>query len=1221
MNLLFLKKFALLLSFLFLTSCATYERQISEQFKNWDTKATQSKKQNSIYLIGDAGNSPNGNNTLNNLEKELENEDENSTLIFLGDNVYPKGISKDNKEDGVNRLNAQLNILKNYKGKTIFIPGNHDWYSGLKGLKAQENIVEKALGKNSFLPQNGCPLDVVHLNKDVDVIVIDSQWYITDWDKYPTMNDKCDEIKTRLKFFVELEGLINKSQDKITLIAIHHPMTSRGTHGGQSSVKQHLFPFNSKIPLPGLGSTAQIIRKTSGLNPQDLQASKYKELVQRITTLAQEHKQLLFVSGHDHNLQYLHKEGIPQIISGAGSKASPTYLGKEEGFSYGKEGYVKLSINDDRKVIASFKSEQNTVFETVVFPGNSSTSVHKEIDTKDVPPYVDASIYSKERTVKGKFYKFIWGEHYRSEYSKIVKAKTVILDTLYGGLTLVKKGGGHQSKSLRLKDPQGKQYVMRALKKSAVRFLQTVAFQKDYIKEDVKDTYTEDVLYDFYTSSHPYTPFIIGDLSDPIGVYHTNPKLFYVPKQNALRPFDDEFGDALYMIEERPEKGHTDLASFGSPDDIISTDDLFAELRDNKHNKMDEKSYITARLFDMVLGDWDRHVDQWRWAVFKDGKNKTFRPIPRDRDQAFSNYDGALLETLTTLVDPIKLLPTYKNNIKNLFKFNDEPYPMDVSFLQEKDFDLWNQQAAFINEKLTDEIIDNAFSKLPSNIQNENTEKIKTILKYRRDHVQDIATSYVKLLEKFVIVKGTDKDELFEITGDKTTTTINMYNLKKGDKENLHFSRTFDNKKTKEIWVYGLDSDDKYNVNDITKYSPKIRLIGGQDKDTYTVNNSKNIVVHDFKSKKNYFEGKMKKHLSNQYDKNTYHYRKTKDVATTGLPLFAFNPDDGLNIGASFSIANYGFNQQPFTNKHTFSAKYFAATSGFDFRHSSEFATYYNKWNLFVNTRYTTANFSSNFFGFGNNSKHDEDDDLDINRVKIGVKQIEPGIKWSNQEGATFSISTPFKVYDIENTSGRFISTQSSVVDFDSQTFLGLNTVLNYKNFDNAALPSLGFEFNLNAGFDHNLTQGSSLPFVKSEIGVVHPLSPSNKWAISSKIRSQYNFEDDIQIYQAAYVGGNNGLRGFRNERFAGQAAYSQNSDIRYTIGKVKTAILPVTYGVSLGYDYGRVWDDTDITDAWHTSYGGSFWFSIPGVTKANFNLFNTKNEGARFTFGVGVNW
>ena len=126
---------------------------------------------------------------------------------------------------------------------------------------------------------------------------------------------------------------------------------------------------------------------------------------------------------------------------------------------------------------------------------------------------------------------------------------------------------------------------------------------------------------------------------------------------------------------------------------------------------------------------------------------------------------------------------------------------------------------------------------------------------------------------------------------------------------------------------------------------------------------------------------------------------------------------------------------------------------------------------------------------------------------------------------------------------------------------------------------------------------------------------------MNSKIRSQLNIGNTVFMpHQSAFIGGNNGLRGFRNERFAGKRSFVQNTNVRYTINQTKTPILPLTYGISLGFDYGRVWMPLEKSNKWHTAYGTSFWFSAPGITKANLNLFNS-NEGLRFTFSVGVNW
>lgn len=94
-------------------------------------------------------------------------------------------------------------------------------------------------------------------------------------------------------------------------------------------------------------------------------------------------------------------------------------------------------------------------------------------------------------------------------------------------------------------------------------------------------------------------------MADKLGLAHTNPALYYIPKQNALLEFNSSFGDGLYMIEERPADNHSDAKNFGHPTNIISTDDMMQNLhKDEKYSVDEEEEYIKARLFDMLIDDW-----------------------------------------------------------------------------------------------------------------------------------------------------------------------------------------------------------------------------------------------------------------------------------------------------------------------------------------------------------------------------------------------------------------------------------------------------------------------------------------------------------------------------------------------------------------------------------------------------------------------------------------
>lgn len=98
-------------------------------------------------------------------------------------------------------------------------------------LNDRKKYIEDALGKNTFQPENGCPLEDIDIGDDIKLIIIDTQWYLENWNNNPTINDEC-EIKTRDRFFEELEGELKKAQNKTIVIAMHHPMYTNGIHGG-----------------------------------------------------------------------------------------------------------------------------------------------------------------------------------------------------------------------------------------------------------------------------------------------------------------------------------------------------------------------------------------------------------------------------------------------------------------------------------------------------------------------------------------------------------------------------------------------------------------------------------------------------------------------------------------------------------------------------------------------------------------------------------------------------------------------------------------------------------------------------------------------------------------------------------------------------------------------------------------------------------------------------
>ncbi len=1153
------------------------------------------EKEISVYITGNT-NTTEGINTLRTI---VEDASENSKLLLLGNTTPKNGFD----DTAISVVDDQLNIVSSLKKNVIFTSGHNEWeFNGYKGVKAFEKYIQKN-SDAKFYPDKGCPIKKTNLTDNAILITIDSQWYLEDWDKQTYLNEDCD-IKNRNDFFLEFESILKKAQAKTKIIAIHHPMLSLSKTG--------------------------FFARTGGFSQEDFQHTQYRSLRNRLLTIAQENDKIVFVSGSDKNLQYINDFGVPQIISGAsGDTQNVKKVIKNNGdFASSEKGYARLDIHTDGSLSVHFKNENSVLFTTTLFENTQQTSSISFEPKNTYPETKKAAVYASEETEKSKLYKGLWGKRYREFYSKEVEAPVVFIDTLLGGLTPVRRGGGHQSKSLRLEDKDGKQYVMRALRKSATKFLQATAFKETYVEEELEGSFADRFVLDFYTAAHPYTATTIGDLADAAKVYHTNPNLYYIPKQEALGEYNDEYGDELYLLEERVESGHKDAKSFGYPEDIVSTADVLQEIHKNGKSAVDESSYIRARLFDMLIGDWDRHEDQWRWAVFKEDGKKTYKPIPRDRDQAFSVFDGSIFGFLRVAVPALRMMQSFDDELKSPRWFSFEPYPLDESFINKSDWAAWEKEAKYIQDNVTDEIIAKAFENLPEEMKGETIEEIKSKLKGRRGNLLTIAKSYFDYVNKHAVLIGTQKSDVFNIErlpNGQTRVAIMR-------KDNGLFERTFNASETKEIWIYGLEGKDTFNVTGEGDHLIKIKVIGGKKNDTYDFKNTKKIKIYDYKNKENTIVNKRsKKWLVDDYEINNYDYKKRKENVNQLLPIIGANPDDGLRIGFTNTFTTHGLQSNPFTSKHIITASYYSGNSGYDVSYSGEFANIFHNWNFGVEFKYNSPNFAQNFFGFGNDTEYDRDEvELDFNRVRIRQLRGAISLIRRGDNGGYFEIKPHIESFEVANTADRFIATDDlagiNALTFENQTYAGAEVSYGFKNKDNAAFPTYGLDTEVTAGYKTNIDGGNSdnkFGYVESHFAFDYKISKSGNLVFATKIGGEAILGDNFEFFHGATLGGNHSLRGFRNERFIGKYAFYQNTDLRLKLGKFKSSFIPLNYGITGGFDYGRVWEGNeaaaiiDESSTINTSAGGSFWISGLDTFTANVGYYGS-NDGGRIVFVLG---
>lgn len=290
----------------------------------------------SIYLIGDAGKDTMPGPALLMLEQELK-QHPNSTTIFLGDNIYPTGLDgKDGTEKkrlAEKKLLSQLDRTKDYPGYVFWIPGNHDWKAGKwKGhwiVKEEADLVEEYYTEHPgisnetghvFLPKNGLPGPVSERvpQHGYTLIGIDIQWWLQRQSFHPVPTENgLSKRQMERRFLIRLDSLIalSVSDSQLVIIAAHHPMYSNGHHGAPKQPLRFILNWIPPFPLFGL----------LGLNRalvQDIHQHRYKRIRNRIVEILDRYEGLLYVAGHDHNLQYLKKKNNHYLVSGSGSKRS-----------------------------------------------------------------------------------------------------------------------------------------------------------------------------------------------------------------------------------------------------------------------------------------------------------------------------------------------------------------------------------------------------------------------------------------------------------------------------------------------------------------------------------------------------------------------------------------------------------------------------------------------------------------------------------------------------------------------------------------------------------------------------------------------------------------------------------------------------------------------------------------------------------------------------------
>jgi hypothetical protein len=786
---------------------------------------------------------------------------------------------------------------------------------------------------------------------------------------------------------------------------------------------------------------------------------------------------------------------------------------------------------------------------------------------------------------RGTWHQKLWGKHYRKEWITPVQVPVVMLDTLRGGLKPYRAGGSRQSKNLRLKDNDGREYVLRSIDKSFSNALPPI----------YRGTFIENIANDQASIAHPYAAVTIAPMAEAANVYHTIPDIIYVPKQSALGEFNDTYGDALYLFEQRADENWDGAENFGNSENIISTDRLFKKLHDDNDNIVDQEAFVRARLFDMLIGDWGRHEDQWRWAKFKEGDKKVYRPIPRDRDQAYTKFDGVLLGIVLSAAD-MSYVESFDYKIHDSRKYSYPARNIDRALTNEVTLQQWQAIARQLQADISDSIIDYSIKQLPPEIYPISGEEIAAKLKSRRDHLEEYAEEYYKFLTKEVEVVGTKGTEYFDVNRlNDEETEVKLYNIdKKGKTESdPYYSRTFQKHETKEVRLYGLGGEDKFNIHGKVDRGIVVRIIGGTDKDEIVDNSyvAKGIghktVVYD--DADNYFQPDVTTRLHiaddsniNSYKYNAFYYDKK------GIKLsFFYNNPDRFYVRLGYKWRKYKWRKEPFGFENGVYVAYSLSQNAFSFLYEGTYNQLFGKWNLKLNA-FQDAIRWQNFYGLGNETKQ-----LNTNvlyyRLRTSELTLSAALERYISKHHKIGLSGFFQTVTIINDNNRFVTDSYPALAlnrFDEYYFAGLQAYYTYQNVNDPVIPTKGIGLNLNAGYTQDFTNASrSFGKFGADTRIYIPLVNKFSLAIFTGATA---IAGTPEFFQYPTIGGSLLLRGYRRERFRGQTIFYDSNELRW-ITDFRSHICNGKIGLVGFLDDGRVWMPEESSGTLHVGYGGGF--------------------------------
>lgn len=821
----------------------------------------------------------------------------------------------------------------------------------------------------------------------------------------------------------------------------------------------------------------------------------------------------------------------------------------------------------------------------------------------------DTTVVAGERYRGNAFSRVFNGDEYRAEWTTPIRVPILNPTTFAGGLTVEEAGGGLATESLRMRGADGREYLFRSLDKNAERGLPA----------DLHDSFVEWITQDLVSAKHPGSAHVLPPLLRSVGVLHVTPRMYVMPDHAFLGEFREQFAGRLGQVEERPEDKEEDedepgarrpARSFADADRVVGTERLLERLEEDPDERVDSRGYLAARLIDLITGDWDRHPDQWRWAGFERGDRWTWRAIPRDRDNAFSDYEGISSATARAFAPN---LTRYGPRWRDLPGYFHLPTDLDRRLLADLDRRAWDSVTAFVRARVTDDVIARSVREMPAEYQPLGADELAEAMRWRRDRLDEASAFFYDWVSGDVDIRATDQSERAEVER-LADGSVDVRLFASRDGRTPYFRRRFVPGETREIRLYLQGGDDRATVTGTAPRSIQVRLIGGGGDDELidesAAGGGRLTVFHDDRGDNRFAPGGEARVDTREYDPpavrrwgNQPNPRDFGGDFAPVAPWGAWENNVGPILGAGPVWTRYGFRRQPYARQVSVRALYAPLEDGIGVEGIADFKRTGTGGGLRLLGGARTFHITR-FHGFGNDTPGDIEEEYEVTSNEVRAEAL-----WYGPLGrrAWYRFGPVARWMETREPAFTTVPEPRGTARWAAG---GAMAELRLDGRDTLPVTRRGWWLGARAeGYGGDLgpfgsAGGEARTYLSFGGGPVLALRAGGEVA-----------GGDFPFQEAAYLGGPGSLRGYPFQRYAGDATAFGSAELRQPLGQVKLLVRG-RLGVFALVDAGRVWMDGESPGDWHTDYGGGVWFEALGYVGT---LTIARGDVTRWYVGLGL--